>query len=121
MIYVNFGCIREPLKQNLVLQFCRNRNKEVSNLTETHIKLDQIYYIKNNWLGAIFFSPGDSNTKGLLVLFHLGLEGVTEVNTDPKRRFVYFKFTPSNDRVLCVYAPSRHSTREQLARGCFFE
>ena len=27
----------------------------------------------------------------------------------------------SNDRVLCVYAPSGHSTREQLTRGHFFE
>ena len=32
-----------------------------------------------------------------------------------------FKVTPSNDRVLCVYAPSGYSTREQLARGRFFE
>ena len=36
-------------------------------------------------------------------------------------RFVSFKVTPSNDRVLCIYAPSGHSTREQLARGHFFE
>ena len=27
----------------------------------------------------------------------------------------------SNDRVLCVHAPSGYSTREQMARGCFFE
>ena len=32
-----------------------------------------------------------------------------------------FKFTPSNDRVLCVYAPSVNSTREQLDSGRFFE
>ena len=33
-----------------------------------------IYYIRNNWLGPIFFSPGDSRTKGLFVLLHLGLK-----------------------------------------------
>ena len=55
-------------------------------------------------MGAIFFSPGDSQTKGLLVLLHLGLEGVTEADTDPRGRFVSFKVTPSNGRVLCVYA-----------------
>ena len=55
-------------------------------------------------MGVIFSSPGDSPTKGLLALLHLGLEGVTEVDTDPKDRFVSFKVTPSNDRVLCVYA-----------------
>ena len=72
-------------------------------------------------MGAIFFSPGDSHTKGLLVLLHLGLEGVTEVDTDPKWRSVSFNVTPFNDRVLCVYAPSGYSTKEQLDRRCFFE
>ena len=69
-------------------------------------------------MGPIFLSPGDSHTKALL---HLGLEGVTEVDTDPKGRFLSFKVTLSNDRVLCVYTPSRDSTREQFARGRFFE
>ena len=104
MIYDNFGCIRDPLKQNPALQFCRNRNKDVSILTKTHINLDQIHHIRNNWLGAIFFPPGDSHRKGLFVLLHLGLEGVTEFGTDPKGRFMFFKVTPSNDSVLCVYA-----------------
>ena len=35
--------------------------------------------------------------------------------------FVSFKVTPFNDRILCVYVPSGYSTREQLARGRFFE
>ena len=55
----------------------------------------------------------------MLALLHLGLEGMTEVDTDPKRKFESFKFTPSNYRVIC--APSAYSTREQLARGRFFE
>ena len=92
------------MKQNLALQFCRNRNKDVSILTETHINLDQVHHIRSKWLGAIFSSPGDSHTKGLLALLHLGLEGVTEVDTDPKGRLMSFNATPSNDRVLCVYA-----------------
>ena len=32
-----------------------------------------------------------------------------------------FKFTPSNDRVLYIYAPSGYSTREQLDGGPFYE
>ena len=103
MISVNFGCIRDPLKQNVALKFCRNRNKDVTLLTETHINLHQIHHILNNWLGTIFFSPGDSQTKGLLILLHLGREGVTEVYTDWKGKFVPFKVTPSNGSVLCVY------------------
>ena len=82
--------------------------------------VDQIRHIGNNRLSPIFFPPGETQAKGLLVLLYLGLEGVTEVDTDPKGRFVSFKVTPSNDRVLCVSAPSGRRTREQLARGrCF--
>ena len=53
----------------------------------------------------------------MLVLLHLG----PKVDTYSKGRFVSFKCTPSNDRVLCVYVPSGYSTREQLDRGRFFE
>ena len=52
----------------------------------------------------------------MLILPYPGLEGIIDVYTDPKGRFV-----SSNGRVLCVYAASRYSTREQLARGRFFE
>ena len=45
-------------------------------------------------MGPIFFSPGDSHTKGSLVLLHLALEGITEADTDPKEGFVSFKVTP---------------------------
>ena len=38
----------------------------------------------------------------MLFLLHLDLEGITEVDTDPKGWFVSFKVTPSNYRVLFV-------------------
>ena len=94
MIYDNFDGIRDHLKLNLELQLCRNRKKIVCVLAETHINLDQIHHIRNSWLCRILFFPGDSHTKGFLVLLHLGLEGVTEVDTDPKGRFVSLMVTP---------------------------
>ena len=57
--------------------------------------------------------------KGMLSLLHLDLEGVTEVDTDLKERSVSFKVTTFNESSVC--SPSGYSTREQLARGCFFE
>ena len=71
-------------------------------------------------VGPHHFPPGDSHTKGLLVLLHLHLEGFTDVDTDQKERFASFNVTLSNDRVLCIYSPSGHSTGELLARGRFF-
>ena len=40
--------------------------------------------------------------KECIFLLHLGLEGITEVDTDPKGRFVSFKVTTSNESSLFV-------------------
>ena len=103
------------IKELLALEFCRNQNKVISILTETDISHDQIHHIRNNRLSSNFFSL--SHTKGCLSCLIWDLK----VDTHPKGRFVSFKFTPSNDRVLCVYAPSGYSTGEQLDRMRFFE
>ena len=105
MIYANFGSIRDPLKQDLALDFYRKQKKYINILTETHIKHDQILHIRNNWLDPIFLSPGTSHIKGFIAQLHPGLEGVTEVDTGPKGRFVSSKVTLSNIRVLCFCAP----------------
>ena len=99
MIHYNVGGIRDPLKHDLALEFCRKtkQNKHISILTGTHINHDQIHHetdIRNNWLGPIFFYPKDSHTNRLLVLIHPGLQGITEVDIDPKRVFVSFEVTP---------------------------
>ena len=67
-------------------------------------------------VGLHLFLLWKSYTKGCLPCFIWDLK----VDTDPKERFVSFKFTSSNNRVLCS-CPSGYSTREQLNRGCFFE
>ena len=103
MRYSNVGDFKDPLKQNLGLGFCRNQNKDFSILTETHINLDQIHHIRNNWLGPILFSPEIVTLKKCFSCLIWVWEIVTEVDTDPKRRFVSFKVTPSNERVLCVF------------------
>ena len=38
----------------------------------------------------------------MLFLLHLGLEGITVADTDPKGRFVFFKITPANGSSLFV-------------------
>ena len=53
-------------------------------------------------------------------MLHPGLKGVTELGTESKGRFESFKVAPSKTD-FCAYASERHNTREQLARGCFFE
>ena len=96
MIYDNVSGIRDSLKQDLALEFCRKK-KDIRIVTETHINHDQIHHqvhLRNNWLEPNLFSPGDSHTKGSLALLHPGLKGINEVDTDPKGGFVSFKVTP---------------------------
>ena len=102
MIYDRVGAIRDHHEAGSGTWILPKPKKVISILTETHINHDQIHHTRNNWLGPIFFSPGDTHTKGMLFLLHLGLEGVTEVDTDPKERFVSFKVTTSNESSLFV-------------------
>ena len=83
MIYDHDGGIRDHLKQDLTLKFCRNQNNVISILTETHINHVQIHYIRSKWLGHVF-SPENSHTKRLLVALDLDLEGISHVDTDVK-------------------------------------
>ena len=48
----------------------RKPNKVISILTGAHINHDQIHHTWKNWLGLIFFSPGDIHKKGMLFLLH---------------------------------------------------
>ena len=57
----------------------------------------------------------------MLLLLHPGFNNFTDVDIGPKGRFISFKVAPSEDRVLCIYAPSGHNNRQQMTRGCFFE
>ena len=97
ILYANVGGIRDPVKQEIALEFCKSQNKDISISTETHIGQDQIHQIRNNWLGPISFAPGDTFSKGILMLLHPGFDDVTYVDTDPKGRFVSFRVASSND------------------------
>ena len=76
MICANVGGIRDAVKQDLVLEFCRSQNKDICILTETRNQ-DHVHQIRNNWLGSIFYSPGDPFTKAILVLLHPGFDHVS--------------------------------------------
>ena len=47
MIFDHVRGIKDALKQDLALEFCRNQNRIIIILTETHINYDQIYHVKN--------------------------------------------------------------------------
>ena len=58
-----------------------------------------------------------NHTERLVVLLHPGHNDYADL----KGWFLSFNVTPSDDRVLCVYAYSEYSTRKQLTRGRLFQ
>ena len=67
-------------------------------------------------VGLQLFLSWNSHTKGCLSCFIWDLNA----DTDPKGRFVSFKFTPSNGRVLCVYVPQGIAPGNSWTGGRFF-
>ena len=55
MLYASVGGIRDPVKQDITLEFCKSENKDICILAESHISHEEIHQIRNNWLGPIFF------------------------------------------------------------------
>ena len=94
MIYDHIGGIRDPLKQDLALAFCRNQSKVISILTETHFSHDQIHHVRNNWLGSNFFSLGDSHTKGCLYYFIWDLKVSLRLILFQKRGLFHLSLLP---------------------------
>ena len=75
--------------------------KKVSSiLTETHINHDQRHHTRNNFCASS------------------GLQGITEVDTDPEGRFVSFKVTISNESSL--FGPLQGIAPENSWLGGFF-
>ena len=71
-------------------------------------------------MGPLFFYPRDNHTNGMIFLLHLGPEGITEIDTDPKGRFVSIKVTPSYDTVLCLCLfKVQHQGAAGWGRGAF--
>ena len=126
MIYDNVGGIRNPFwsrSGTWVLQ--KKNNKDISILIETHVTHDQRHHqihIRNNWLGSIFFCPGDFHTKDRLSCFVGVLRISLKLTLTEKEGLCLLRLLHSlYDRILCIYALSGYSTREQSARGSFLK
>ena len=109
-------CHRDPLKQDLALEFCKNQNKIISILTETHINHDRIHHIRNNWLGHNSFSPGEVTQKKCFFCFIWVLKVSLRLTLIQKGGFFPLRLIPLTIE-FSVSSPLGYSTREQLARG----
>ena len=72
-------------------------------------------------IGPHLFLSWRYSHKGILFLLLLSLEGITEVDTDAKARFVSFKITPSNESSLFVPIKGIAPENSWLGGGDFYE
>ena len=80
----------------------KKTKKDISILTETHMNHDQIYHIRSNWLGFIFFSPGVVTQTDCLSYFIWVLRVSLRSALIQNRGLCPLRggLCPSNDRVL---------------------
>ena len=72
-------------------------------------------------IGPHLFLSWRYSHKGILFLLLLSLEGITEVDTDAKARFVSFKITPSNESSLFVPIKGIAPENSWLGGGTFMK
>ena len=101
MIYDCVGAAKDLLKQDLAPEFCRNQKKSSVfwlKLISTIIK----YTIQEIIDWAPSFSLLEIAIQKECFLCFIWVLKVSEVDTDPERRFVSFKVTTSNESSLFV-------------------
>ena len=97
----------------------KKAKKDISILTETHINHDQIYHIRSNWLGFIFFSPGVVTQKEYISYFIRVLRVSLRSTLIQKRGLCPLRGLPQMTE-FSLFIPFQR-TREHLVREPFFE
>ena len=117
IISFNVRGLRDKIKRKKVFQFYNSKRCDVLCLQETHsVKEDEEEWALE-WGGRILFSHGDSNARGVAILFQRGFSGrISEVSCDKDGRFVKCNIYKEEVYVElgCIYGPNR-------SKPCFYE
>ena len=78
MIDLSIGCmnvrgIRNSEKRRDVFNFMRNLNFSIVCLIDTHISCEMFNFVRAEWGGRAFFSPGTAHSRGVVMLIHNNL------------------------------------------------
>ena len=87
-------------------------------LQETHSNDISMVKWKKHWKGAIYFSHGTTNSRGVAILIHSNItHQVLEEHTDESGRYIILK-VKINDQVVVLtncYLPTKDHEKEQIA------
>jgi exonuclease III len=89
-------------------------------LQETHSTKNDEKIWEQEWCGKIFFSHGESNSKGVAILFPTILSidiNIKETNSDKKGRILVVSCDIENNPFSLVndYAPTKDNHKDQIA------
>ena len=107
LLSLNVQGLRNPVKRRAIFNYARDR-ADVICLQETHTKPEDEVPWSLEWHGQIVFSHGETNSKGVCILFKNPTDIVCQ-ETDLEGRYVICKIK-LQDRMLTicsVYAPNK--------------
>ena len=116
MISLNVRGLGERVKRRAIFDYYRQR-ADIICLLETHSTADDETRWKMEWSGRILFSHGESNSRGVCILFKKDLFiNVENIKCDSQGRYIVCEINSdpencSNITLCCVYAPNKNASR----------
>ena len=113
---LNANGLKDDVKRRAVFRKLQNKCKGIIFLQETHSTPEVEHVWRNEWGGDIVFSHGESNSRGVAVLFPRDFEvKINDCVTDKKGRMILLSLSIEDDTCILinVYAPTRDQKTEQ--------
>jgi exonuclease III len=105
----NCNGLADYKKRRSVFTWLKEKDYNIYCLQETHSTvLDEVLW-KKNWVGKIYFSHGQRNSKGVMVLINNNFDpNVQLVQTDPQGRWIILNMLLDNKHIWLInlYGPN---------------
>ena len=116
LITLNIRDLGGKQKSKAVLDWLRNNSKGVTFLQETHSDVFLREKWKKFWKGELYCAHGNTNSKGVAILFHASLAvEVLDINEDKKGRYLIMR-VKLNEEIFVLancYLPTKNNEKEQ--------
>ena len=117
----NTNGLRDILKRRAIFDWLKNKNYAIAFLQETHSCVNSSKKWESDWGGKIIFSHGETNSKGVAIIFsnNLDVEIVDTLN-DQAGRLVRVDCIINGKSItlINIYCPTKVNENEQL---CFLD
>ena len=105
----NIRGMGNAVKRNKIFCHLRSFGPDIVFLQETHLKVNHHTRLRNNWIGQVYHSNFNHNSRGVAILFRKGVRfDNTRTIQDPNGRFVILigKLYNSPTILVNIYGPN---------------